>query len=118
MAEMKHTPGLLVKDYRGTIGHIKSVGGHPHGHTPTLFRYDNCAISVGEQRDANADRAIACWNACEEAGISDPSAVKELVAAVTALFDADHHDHFAARMSDSELAAIDRMKAVLPRLKG
>lgn len=31
------------------------------------------------------------------------------------LLDADHHDHFASRMSDSELAALEKIKKLLNR---
>lgn len=72
--------------------------------------------SCGQYTEATAMRLAACWNALE--GISDPSAVGELVEAVQSLFDADHYDHFASRMSDSEMSAIDKMKAALSRLKG
>jgi hypothetical protein len=36
--------------------------------------------------------------------------------AVVLLLDAEHPDHFAARMSDSELLAIDMMKRLVRRL--
>jgi hypothetical protein len=45
-----------------------------------------------------------------------PDLQGELVAACQALFAADHHDHFATRMSDSELAAIERIRAVLAKV--
>lgn len=68
-----------------------------------------------EEAEDNAARIVACVNGCE--GIN-PEAVKDLLAACETLFAADHHDHFAARMSDSEMKAIDAMKAAIAKAKG
>lgn len=48
--------------------------------------------------------SIAGWKKPEFAEFRD--ACQELI-------NAEHYDHFAARMSDSELAAIEKMKALL-----
>lgn len=42
----------------------------------------------------------------------------DLLAACKALIDADHHDHFAARMSDSEMEAIEKIKAAVAKAEG
>lgn len=83
-----------------------------------LFRV--CGMGLGhvcECTDARMAEMVA--DALEALACSvDPSVIPKLVAAVQALFDADHYDHFASRMSDSEMAAIDQMKALLAQLKG
>lgn len=45
----------------------------------------------------------------------DPARYRELQEACRALFDAEHYDHFAARMSDSEMAALVRIKTLIGR---
>jgi hypothetical protein len=44
------------------------------------------------------------------------SQVDALVGAMQSLFDADHYDHFFARMSDSEMVAIKKMESLLATL--
>lgn len=52
---MTHTAGPWVKDYGGTLGHIKSVTEREDGATPTVARYDLAAPSIGEdEREENA----------------------------------------------------------------
>jgi len=46
------------------------------------------------------------------------AAAPALLAACEALMNADHYDHFAARMSDSELAAIKQIKTAIAQAKG
>ena len=41
-----------------------------------------CA-EYGSENEANANRIVACWNACE--GIADPSAIPDLLAALIEL---------------------------------
>lgn len=56
---MTFTPGPWVKDYGGTLGHIKSVAERDDGATPTVARYDLAALFISEEeREANA-RLIA-----------------------------------------------------------
>ena len=60
MSKLKHTPGPWVKDYHGTIGHIKTLC-NPHVHTKTIikYRYSMCEeILTEEEIQANA-RLIA-----------------------------------------------------------
>jgi hypothetical protein len=56
---MNYTKGDWVVDYRGSIGHIKSVteGSKPGvTPTPTVCRYDSMAISISEdEKKANAN---------------------------------------------------------------
>ena len=62
---MNHTPGPWVKDYNGSVGHIKSLWeGHgfineKYRKTPTVARYDVLSITISkEEQEANA-RLIA-----------------------------------------------------------
>jgi hypothetical protein len=72
-AEQKHTPEPWVKDYRGTIGHIKSIAPRTDRATPTLCRYDLTAPGINEtEQHANAERIVQCVNAMS--GIDDPEA--------------------------------------------
>ncbi len=47
----KFTPGPWVKDYNGTIGHIKSTGVPERNATPTVARYDAFAELYTNGRD-------------------------------------------------------------------
>jgi len=52
---MKHTPGPWVKDYNGTIGHIKSLGMEKG--TPIVCVYSGIHIALSiskEESEANA----------------------------------------------------------------
>lgn len=49
----KATPGEWIRDYRGTIGHIKAIISE-HS-TPTVAKYRDSAPSILHQRDANGD---------------------------------------------------------------
>lgn len=44
---------------------------------------------------------------------ADNARLPRIEAAAKALFAAEHYDHFAARMSDGEMAAIDQLRAAL-----
>lgn len=79
MSEQKWTAEPWEKDYGGTIGHIKSVVGYPES-TPTVCRYDVMTPSLSEdEKQANAQRIVACVNACHGAPSAiQPKAVKAL----------------------------------------
>jgi len=42
-------------------------------------------------------------------------ATSELLSACIALLDAPHQEHFAVRLNDPEMAALDRIKAVVAK---
>lgn len=65
MRTPKFTPGPWVKDYAGTIGHIKSVAERLDGKTPTVSKYPHASNDLletlclsDEEVEANA-RLIA-----------------------------------------------------------
>lgn len=63
--QAKFTKGPYVKDYGGTIGHIKSVPTIPNddGSTPTIARYDMTAMSItSEQAEANGHLFAASFS--------------------------------------------------------
>lgn len=62
-----------------------------------------CKVYEQQEGEANA-RLIA--------------AAPELLEACKSLLDAPHHEHFAARLNDAEMAAIDRMKAAVAKATG
>jgi hypothetical protein len=56
----KHTPGPWVANYRGTVGHIKSIAENPNGFTPTVARFDIGALSIpDDEKMANAQLIAA-----------------------------------------------------------
>lgn len=60
MSNAKHTLGPWSVDYKGSKGHIKSLGipviGTEYKRTPTVVRYDTCAKSLAmEEVIANAN---------------------------------------------------------------
>jgi len=55
MSEAKFTKGGWVKDYKGTIGHIKAISGFHGSLTPTVARFDVLTPSISsEEKEANA----------------------------------------------------------------
>jgi len=53
------TPGPWVKDYGGTIGHIKCIAPNKQGFTPTVARYDMCASFIQQDNQKANGRMIA-----------------------------------------------------------
>ena len=92
------------------------IGPQPGGVCSIMDNSDGSSL---KEHEANAhliaaapDLLIACEVAKEV--IVD---YEELLAACQALLDADHPDHFAARLSDSEMEALERIKYILWREK-
>ena len=76
-----HSPGRLRAVYGSDDENgnppadiVSVTTGHPVAH---VLRVDKAA---GGDYAANAQRFVACWNACE--GIADPTAVADLLSAV------------------------------------
>ena len=73
MSAAKHTPGRLGRNIP------------PVTRYPILYAGRNshvCRVVTGggipdDEAEANADRLVACWNACE--GFDDPAAVREAI---------------------------------------
>jgi len=63
---MEHTPLPWAADYKGTIGHIKSVSPDVEG-TPTVCRYDVTTPSLSEsEKMANADFIVRACNSHDD----------------------------------------------------
>lgn len=75
MDRPKHTPGPICAD--------RDAGGELALWTPSgdNLLHGGSALDM-EEREENAERLAACWNACD--GIADPSAVPDLLAAARA----------------------------------
>jgi hypothetical protein len=71
VSEFKGTPGPWEADYGGTLGHIKSIGPHPRGFTPTVARYDVDTPSVTDgEKIANAKLIAAAPDLLEACQIA------------------------------------------------
>jgi hypothetical protein len=65
MEKKNHTPLPWVKDFGGTIGHIKSIALHEKGFTPTVCQYDknSKASSISDKEaQANAELIVTAVN--------------------------------------------------------
>jgi hypothetical protein len=96
MANDNHTPGKLEAIRRHSHDTRLVVG------KATIASMGNWLADEEAEQEANALRLVACWNACEEAGIStadlESGALKELLSelnscAITAHY---HNKNFCA----------------------
>jgi hypothetical protein len=68
--------------------------------------------------ESDKQHIVDCVNAIEAIG-GDPATVGKLVEAVDNFINkADHYEHFATRLSDSEMVALKQMSEALKLTKG
>jgi len=104
----QHTPGPYV------------VERTPIDSDPDLDLPDNCPFWIVGPGDAGEVLALVLDTSRTEAEANALlfAAAPELLAACKALIDAPHHDHFAARLGDEELAAVDAIRAAIAKAEG
>ena len=76
-------------------------------------------INKSRVLDAKGFVVCQCMFEAEAAQlVSELNAFDELLISCEALINAAHHEHFAARMNDEEMAAIEQIKAAIAKVKG
>lgn len=96
-------------------------------HTPGPWKIDpktsTRIVGAGDRGIASAggyfnNQDSAAVYAENEANARLISAAPDLLAAARALFDAPHYDHFATRLNDAEMAALDALRAAVAKAEG
>jgi len=111
MSDAKHTPGEW--EARGTM-----VVTPPRAVTDEFF----AACRRGEKPEPITSRRICLADPSPYVTESEAEANARLIAAAPNLFsackaliDAPHHEHFATRLNDQEMAAVDAIRAAVAK---